>query len=350
MVAACLQLRSHLTSIPCSPCVPQAALFRLRTYLSPGASAYIVGQVVAALASLAWCHSCRDRPDGGSHARWREPLAGAVRLAGFGFGAAWVMSRQFVDGLGSSPLVSLGAAYNGTLFLLCTGVPTALLLWFKVLRIRWAGWRQSMAHAASGWLRRHAAVGPAVEQQRRHRHPGHGPAWRACPPPACSWAAPIQLAVILHNVSYSAYVCASPTLSHAAMRRLTHHLFQLLSLLRSALDPAGAKCGAAAAHGTAECSALVAFMQLACGFAAPVAVQACWESRLFEEHQRQRQELGLPSEQGLLAQLYSRISKSAPKGGLAALVWALWLAILWDLSLVLTASGSHLGAVINAPL
>lgn len=54
-----------------------------------------------------------------------------------------------------------------------------------------------------------------------------------------------------------------------------------------------------------ECCTLLSFLQLTVGLAAPAVARAVLESRAFAQHQRERQCLNLPPEQGWHARLYT---------------------------------------------
>lgn len=97
--------------------------------------------------------------------------------------------------------------------------------------------------------------------------------------------------------------------------------------------------GLASREPAAECAEVLTYLQLMLGVALPALVQAALEAHLFEQHQQQRQQLGLPPERGLQACMYR---------GIRCLVQAVdgtaWVAALWALSSVLLEASAYLQA------
>jgi len=116
------------------------------------------------LVELAWRRHCRDAPDGGSHARWRELPAAATRLIGFGFGVGTMITQAWLEKLemdrqagscgaigcssdsssgssssgGGSQGVYLECCRHATILLISSGITTSIKFWAKPVRIRWA--------------------------------------------------------------------------------------------------------------------------------------------------------------------------------------------------------------------
>lgn len=80
--------------------------------------------------------------------------------------------------------------------------------------------------------------------------------------------------------------------------------------------------------------------QLTISLVAPLVVQAAWEARLFERHQRQRHVQGVPKEGGWQARLYAGIGDVAASCDALALLAASWvlLGIFWHLAVSLNAT------------
>lgn len=114
----------------------------------------------------------------------------------------------------------------------------------------------------------------------------------------------------------------APALSSPAAQRLSKRMYQALSTLHYTLLPsADPPLGA-----LGECCTLLTFTHLTLGLLLPAVALAAMEVRLFERHQRQRRQLGLPVERGWHARLYSAMAVLLE---LDALAWgvATWMAL-----------------------
>lgn len=119
------------------------------------------------------------------------------------------------------------------------------------------------------------------------------------PLPCCSWALPLHLLMAGSLLRHNREACATAALSSPAARQLSSSLFQTLSELRYTLLPPKPP----PLDALAECSALLSFTHLTLGLLLPAVASAAVEARLFQRHQAQRQQLGLPDERGWQAWL-----------------------------------------------
>lgn len=103
-------------------------------------------------------------------------------------------------------------------------------------------------------------------------------------------------------VPFRGLICAAPVLSHPRAQRATHALFGLLGMLSHMLP---LPLTPWVTHTPAEeCAALLTFMQWSVGTAVPLLVSGFQEARLFQFHQLQRWQAGLPLESGWQASIY----------------------------------------------
>lgn len=125
--------------------------------------------------------------------------------------------------------------------------------------------------------------------------------------------------------------CAA--LASPSAARLTHKVAQVLGMLRfSSLSP-----NTAASSDAHACRAVLTYLQLALALAAPTAVQAGIEARLWMWHAEERRRAGLPPERGWQAAFYSRISSlldGLDWPYLAVLGWVA-LGVLYELAMAI---------------
>lgn len=89
----------------------------------------------------------------------------------------------------------------------------------------------------------------------------------------------------------------------------------------------------------AACTSLLVFSQL-CACLLPALYKAQEEQRLFELHQWQRAQRGLPLERGWDARVYGAAAELLPPMGRASLLWgALLVALLWQAAAALQSFG-----------
>ena len=87
--------------------------------------------------------------------------------------------------------------------------------------------------------------------------------------------------------------------------RLTHHTYEWLSLLAYLLPQ---PLSVVVQHGAAgKCAVVTRFCQLGLGLLAPQLVAGLSEARLFQHHQQQRRQAGLPPEGGMHAAAYDSL-------------------------------------------
>jgi len=130
-------------------------------------------------------------------------------------------------------------------------------------------------------------------------------------------------------VWFNPTICSAIALSHPAAKQQTHQLFQLLELANFSLLPVTASVPPAA-----ECAPVLGYLQLTAGLVLPLLAHAALESSLFQEHQRQRRQRGMPLECGIMQRLYDLISglrEALDRVMLAATLWML-LGLLWKLA------------------
>lgn len=144
---------------------------------------------------------------------------------------------------------------------------------------------------------------------------------------------PTHLPDLPCSVASNGATCSAAALSHPAAQKQTHQLFQLLELANFSLLPVATNVQPAA-----ECTTVLTFFQLTAGLVLPLLVHAVVESSLFGEHQRQRQQQGMPLVSGFMQSLYGFVgglSEALDGVTLAASLWML-MGLLWKLSVALS--------------
>ena len=156
---------------------------------------------------------------------------------------------------------------------------------------------------------------------------------------------PIHLAINLAVAPAIPGLCRSSVLQHPPMQRVARRAAQVLAMVGRLAPPRpGTTLSALLPPGTDVCAAVVTFLQLAIGLAAPALLQAAAEAAAFERHQRQRHACGLAKEAGLRASCYQTLHAFTTGLSLpAALVLALGcLSLLVQCTLFLVGiSGPH---------
>lgn len=137
----------------------------------------------------------------------------------------------------------------------------------------------------------------------------------------------VWLAVVCTSLRYTPHICRSAPLVHPAAQRLTHHTYTWLSVLMP--HPVSVVVRHEA---VGECVTVIRFLQFGLALLAPQLVCATSEARLFQHHQQQRWQAGLPPEQGMQAAVYDAIwwLMLGGSGVHACLVLVPLLAACWD--------------------
>ncbi len=153
----------------------------------------------------------------------------------------------------------------------------------------------------------------------------------ASPLPPCSWSALAQAVLVGTTMRHARHVCGASSLSspavHAAVRRVYRGM-----QVAACLTPLPVWAVLPDPLPEDQCTALVAFFQLAIGLLLPVMWQALTEARFFQLHLRERQAAGLSPERGPEAAVYRFVWQATMEGmGLQAamLAWIL-LSTCWD--------------------
>lgn len=137
--------------------------------------------------------------------------------------------------------------------------------------------------------------------------------------------------MVLGSLPYTASLCASAPLAAPATQRRTHQLFSLIDLLARAAATSGMAARRAAAP-EAECAAVLTWLRLGVGLALPLAYEAVTEAALWQRHEAERQQAGLPREGGALRAAACRHAKWVDweEGLSIAFVTWLLLALAWQ--------------------
>ncbi|KAI7844058.1 hypothetical protein COHA_002202 [Chlorella ohadii] len=145
------------------------------------------------------------------------------------------------------------------------------------------------------------------------------------------WSALAQAVLVGTTVRHARHVCGASSLScpavHAAVRRVYRGM-----QVAACLTPLPVWAALPDPSPEDQCTALVAFFQLAIGLLLPVLWQVLTEARFFQLHQRERRAAGLSPERGPEAAVYHFVWQATMEGmGLQAtmLAWIL-LSTCWD--------------------
>ena len=130
-------------------------------------------------------------------------------------------------------------------------------------------------------------------------------------------------------MAFNSTLCSSAALSHPLAQQQTRQLFHILELTNFSLLPVTAHV-----QPVAECAAVLSYLQLSGGLVLPLLVHAALESWLFQEHQRQRQQCGMPAESSPMRWLYDAVNGLSEALDGVTLATAVWMALgtLWKLS------------------
>lgn len=278
-------------------------------------SAALCVTILLVLADLAWRRLCAAAPACGSWARGREALAALLFI-----NDAVFTLLDLVPALAGIPSAGRAAATHVLQMCLASRWPTHLFLWGTLPRIR----------CGRGW----AAAGQGTADRRSHScHRGSRAWWCAHDSPArltrvCSWSLPLHLLVVTCHRQYSGVACSSAALNGPAAQPTTAALAKVFSMMK--LHPAMPPPAAMQPTPAEECHLVLTSLQLMLSLAVPALVQAAVEARLFQRHQEQRQQHGLPLERGIWPALYGAIN---------------WLLLCPDWTFLVPAALSLLGAL-----
>lgn len=168
--------------------------------------------------------------------------------------------------------------------------------------------------------------------------PSHLPS--CLPTPCRSIALPLQLALTyVCYARYASYICSHPTMHVPHLQPVLRATAGALDIAAWVLHPVLPRHSARVRSNGAECVSLLVFLQLsACLLTA--LYKAHEEQRLFEVHQWQRGQHGLPPEGGWDACVYGIAAELLQPWGRASLLWGVLLAVLlWQMAVVLHSFG-----------
>ena len=140
----------------------------------------------------------------------------------------------------------------------------------------------------------------------------------------------IWLAVVGTSLRFTPRICGTAPLAHPARQRLTHLIYEWLRTLAFLLPQ---PLSVTVQHGAvAECATVIRFFQFGLGLLAPQLAAGLAEARLFQRHQQQRWQAGLPLERGVHAAVYDSIwwLMLGGSGVPACLIFVPLLAACWD--------------------
>lgn len=165
------------------------------------------------------------------------------------------------------------------------------------------------------------------------------------------WALPLQLTATLYDCApYARQVCSHPQTIPRVLHPLLRHAAQALSWATLALHPMLPQLPTASAGPEEDCHSIVLFLQ-ATGFASAALFKARQEARLWEQHQAERQALGLPPEGGWHARVYAAVDAlprmQRPGSASGLLLSCCMLLITWQALMV--CNGAGMAAVASLP-
>ncbi|KAL4431169.1 hypothetical protein ABPG75_006425 [Micractinium tetrahymenae] len=243
-----------------------------------------------ALADLAW-----RRWAAASYLRAREVTASLMTLAAFGPSAAWLLIRDLLDGQGHR--LAVGLAWASTRPAAAAALHLAHLLF------------------ASGALK----MGINCLSL----------------PVRLSLSVLLQTSLLLIALPHTPAICGAAPLTHPTAQKASHAAVRLLSFLSDLGPTPAAPVAPSAAH---ECAALLIWLRCTVAVLGPLLYAAAAEARLWQRHQLERWQAGLPPERSAAAPLYAVVLRLAASldGVPHALVWG-WgfVAISWNWALLL---------------
>lgn len=228
-----------------------------------------------------------------SFARWREVPAALLTLSSCGLGLGWILMRLLLT-LFAVPFEAGAGSQDGGVAseALTLAVHVALLLF------------------ASGavWM-------ALVSLSMRMR---------------LSLGAAMHVAVAVTAWPFNAGICATAPLAHDVAQACTHRIYAALSCLSYVLPLPVAP--ATRPDEGAQCATILTFLQLSVGTLVPLMMHAVSEARLFQHHQKQRWQAGLPLLGGAQAAAYDSIWWGTLGGSRphTCLAGGLLLAACWD--------------------
>ena len=135
-----------------------------------------------------------------------------------------------------------------------------------------------------------------------HTLPSHPPV-TAPPVPGCrSFSVAAQLVAVLTAWPHIRPICTNSFFTHPSTKAGTHSIYQLISMLcRPVLLPISPIVQPDAA---AECMTVISWLQLTCGLVLPLLLELGVAARLFQVHQQQRRQAGVPAQRGCHVAVY----------------------------------------------
>ncbi|PRW33054.1 phenylacetic acid degradation operon negative regulatory [Chlorella sorokiniana] len=207
-------------------------------------------------------------------------------------------------------------------------------------------WRQRVEATLEALL--HGPHGLDINQSSDPQRSALATAVLYCPPWAAHlmlsfkpiWALPLQL--VMTYVGYARYattVCSHPSLHASNLQPLLHAAAGTLDVAALVLHPLLPRHGTRAHSDIAECASIIVFMQF-CACLLTGLYKMHEEQRLFELHQWQRAQRGLPLESGWDARVYGVATELLQPWGRVSLLWGVLLAlILWHAAVALQSFG-----------
>ena len=159
------------------------------------------------------------------------------------------------------------------------------------------------------------------------------------PPSCCSYALPLQLAATAAGYApYAGSICSQPSIPATQVQPLLRATAHVLDTAALVLHPFMPRHGVRSDNLMSECTSLVVLLQLSACLLPALYKAGGEEQQLFELHQWQRMQRGLPPEQGWDARVYAA-AQLLPCGRLAVLWAALLFVILWHAVVAMQSSG-----------
>ena len=306
--------------------------------MTPLSATWMAAFCCMPVASIAWR---RAHPE--SFSQWREAPAALLSLFSFGLGPGWLQTRRRLDDFDPPQCTYSGATLAGiathvSLLLFASGAmgmaAMALSLrvrlrWARRLKPRWqpgALFAEQQCHQILAWMRCWRGCSSAVAQWPTTLWPTSS----RCPLAARSLSVAIWLAVACNALQYTPHICGAAPLAHPTAQRLTHHTYEWLSILAYLLPQ---PLSVVVQHGAlGECATVIRFFQFGLGLLAPQLAAGLSEARLFQRHQQQRRQAGLPPERGVHAAVYDFLwwLMLGGSGVHTSLVSLALLAACWD--------------------